>query len=93
FKEKLATTYTAADFRFTRNHNTVYAIELAWPDDGTVVIHSITPGDRVRDVRLLGSPVPVRWQSTARGLVLHPGARPAGPAAYVFAIRTAKDTP
>ncbi len=93
FKEKLVTTYTAADFRFTRNDDTVYAIELAWPDDGSVVIHSITPGDRVQDVRLLGSTVPVRWQSTARGLVLYPGARPAGPAAYVFAIRTAKDTP
>ncbi len=93
FKEKLATTYTAADFRFTRDKDTVYAIELAWPDDGTAVIHSITPGNHVQDVRLLGSPTPVRWQSTAQGLVLHPGARPPGPAAFVFAIRTAKDTP
>ncbi|HJW07603.1 MAG TPA: alpha-L-fucosidase [Rhodanobacter sp.] len=92
FNEKLATNYTAADFRFTRNHDTVYAIELAWPDDGTVVIHSIKPNDRVQDVRLLGSPTPVRWQSTAQGLVLHPGARPAGPAAFVFAIRTAGDS-
>jgi len=34
----------------------------------------------------------VRWQSTAQGLVLHPGTRPAGPAAFVFAVRTAGDS-
>lgn len=93
FKEQLARPYTASDFRFTRNKDMLYAVELGWPDDGTVLIHSITPADRVQDVRLLGSPTPVRWQSTGQGLVLHVGARPAGPAAFVFAIRTATDTP
>jgi alpha-L-fucosidase len=93
FNEQLATPYTAGDFRFTRNNDTLYAIELAWPDDGTVVVRSVKPADRVQDVRLLGSSTPVRWQSTAQGLVLHPGPRPAGPAAFVFAIRTATDTP
>ena len=93
FKEQLAKPYTATDFRFTRNKHAVYAIELAWPDDGTVTIRSIKPADRVQDVRLLGSSTPVRWQSTAQGLVLHVGARPAGPAAFVYAIRTATDTP
>lgn len=93
FKEQLAKPWTAADFRFTRDKDMLYAIELAWPADGTVTIHSLKPGDRVQDVRLLGSSTPVRWQSTAQGLVLHAGARPAGPAAFVYAIRTATDTP
>lgn len=93
FKEQLAKPWTAGDFRFTRNRDMVYAIELDWPADGTTTIRSITPADRVQEVRLLGSSAPVRWQSTAQGLVLHVGARPAGPAAYVYAIRIASDTP
>lgn len=93
FKEQLARPYAASDFRFTRDKNMLYAIELGWPDDGTVVIHNIKPSDHVQDVHLLGSSTPVRWQSTAQGLVLHAGSRPIVPTAFVYAIRTATDTP
>jgi len=93
FKEQLAKPWTADDFRFTRNKDLLYAIEFGWPADGTVTIRSIKPADRVRDVRLLGSSTPVHWESTGQGLVLHVGSRPAGPAAFVYAIRTATDTP
>jgi Alpha-L-fucosidase len=93
FKEQLAKPWTADDFRFTRNKDLLYAIEFGWPADGATVIRSIKPTDRVQDVRLLGSSTPVRWESTGQGLVLHVGSRPAGPAAFVYAIRTATDTP
>ncbi|WP_277875094.1 alpha-L-fucosidase C-terminal domain-containing protein [Kribbella antiqua] len=50
--------WTSSDFRFTTRANTLYAFQMAWPDDGRAVIRSLT-GDAVRTVRLLGyGPVP-----------------------------------
>lgn len=86
FQEKQAKPYTWRDFRFTRNHGHVYAIELGWPNGGTVTIGAIKPADGVRNVRLLGSREPVNWQSSPKGLVIHPGKRPSGPATYVYEI-------
>ncbi|MCK5983929.1 hypothetical protein KMY60_27790, partial [Klebsiella pneumoniae] len=85
-QEKQAKPYTWRDFRCTRNHGPVYAIELGWPNGGTVTIGAITPADGVRNVRLLGSREPVNWQSSPKGLVIHPGKRPSGPATYVYEI-------
>ena len=93
FQEKTAKPYTAQDFRFTQKPGTLYAMELGWPAAGTVTIDSIRPADGVRAVQLLGSSAPVAWQSTPHGLVLHPGARPAGLNVYVYAIELTKVAP
>ncbi|WP_255512897.1 alpha-L-fucosidase C-terminal domain-containing protein [Kribbella sp. VKM Ac-2568] len=51
--------WTSSDFRFTRRANTVYAFQLAWPDDGRAVIRSLADHEAVTSVRLLGhGPVP-----------------------------------
>ncbi len=51
--------WTSADFRFTRRDNTLYAFQLAWPDDGRSVIRSLADHETATEVRLLGhGPVP-----------------------------------
>ncbi|WP_427892296.1 alpha-L-fucosidase [Kribbella sp. GL6] len=45
--------WTSSDYRFTRRDDTVYAFQLAWPEDGRAVIRSFVD-DRVTGVRLLG---------------------------------------
>ena len=51
--------WTASDFRFTRRENTVYAFQMAWPEDGRAVIRSLADHETVTGVRLLGhGPVP-----------------------------------
>jgi len=50
--------WTSSDYRFTRRENTVYAFQLAWPDDRRAVIRGLA-GESVTGVRLLGhGPVP-----------------------------------
>jgi len=46
--------WNAADFRFTRKGNTLYAFQMRWPEDHRAVIRTLTPADRVESVRLLG---------------------------------------
>lgn len=93
FQERASKAYTAADFRFTQRAGHLYAIELGWPRDGAATIKSVTPGDGVRSVRLLGSRAPVAWHSTPQGLRLQVGKPPAGPAAYVYDIELAAPPP
>ncbi|MDR2617898.1 MAG: alpha-L-fucosidase [Treponema sp.] len=51
--------WTETDFRFTSKGNTVYAFIMKAVENGTAVIRSFKPDDKVRSVRLLGSgPVP-----------------------------------
>ena len=46
--------WTSADYRFTRRDNTLYAFQLAWPDDRRAVIRSLADHENVTSVRLLG---------------------------------------
>jgi alpha-L-fucosidase len=51
--------WTSSDYRFTRRDDTVYAFQLAWPDDRRAVIRSLAGHETVTGVRLLGhGPVP-----------------------------------
>lgn len=94
FQESTSKAYTAQDFRFTQRDGHLYAIELGWPPGDTATITSVTPGDGVRNVRLLGSDTPVAWRSTPGGLVIQvAGKPPAGPAAYVYEIDLAASAP
>ena len=73
-REEVNHAYTAADLRFTTKGDNLYALGLAWPRDGRVLIktlYSDTPylARPVIRVTLLGSPdVAVHWEQTARGL-------------------------
>ncbi|GAB2886535.1 alpha-L-fucosidase [Streptomyces mayteni] len=51
--------WSAADYRLTRRDRTVYAFQMAWPQDGRAVVRGFRREDRVVAVRLLGAgPVP-----------------------------------
>ncbi len=51
--------WTSSDFRFTRRDDTVYAFQMAWPDDRRVVIRTLADHETVTAVRLLGhGPLP-----------------------------------
>lgn len=68
--------WTSSDFRFTRRDNTIYAFQLAWPDDGRAVIRSLADHETVTGVRLLGhGSIPFEQ---AEGILVArlPGARP-----------------
>jgi len=93
FQDTKTKPYTAQDFRFTTGHGALYAIEMGWPKDGRVVIHSITPGDHVHAVSLLGDGRKVNWQQKADGLHLNLPAQRVGEYAYVFRIDMPAFTP
>jgi alpha-L-fucosidase len=65
--------FTSQDIRFTTRGETLYAIFLAWPGNGSVVItslgeqSSLYPASIVK-VELLGSDKPLSWVREAAGL-------------------------
>jgi alpha-L-fucosidase len=65
--------FTAEDVRFTTRGDVLYAIVLAWPEDGKVTIHSLGRGQthlsgEIRTVELLGSEGPLEWTRDEAGL-------------------------
>lgn len=67
--------YTPADIRFTQKHGVLYALGLARPSDGKVlirVLYAATPylPGPIAHVSLLGDAAPVRWRQTADGLAV-----------------------
>ena len=63
--------FTAEDIRFTAKGDTLYAIALAWPENGTLTIRSLARGRaEVRQVTLLGSDQELSWSQTEQGLIV-----------------------
>ena len=92
FHDDATKTYTAQDIRFTTKNGALYAISLAWPDDGDIIIHSLTPSSnfKVAGVSLLGSSGKVTWKQESDGVHLKLPAKPEGKYAYSFKIEPAK---
>ena len=84
--------FTGEDIRFTTKGDTLYAIALAWPDNGKLVVKSLAactdlaPG-KVTGVRMLGYDGPLEWEQTAAGLVVSLPAKPPSDYAVTLAIR------
>ena len=82
--------FTGEDFRFTTKGDTLYAIALAWPRDGKLLVKSLA-GDsdkadgRVTDVRLLGYDGKLEWKQTAEGLTVELPEKP--PCEYAVTLR------
>ena len=93
FQDTKTQPYTAQDFRFTTKPGVLYAIEMDWPKDGTVVIHSIKPTDHVRAVDLVVNDQPVTWQQQPDGLHLTLPKPSAGEYAYVYRIELSAAVP
>jgi alpha-L-fucosidase len=76
FKDTERGAFTSEDFRFTTKGNTLYAIALAWPQDGRLIVKSLATVP-VQSVELLGSRATLKWTRTAEGLVVElPAERP-----------------
>jgi hypothetical protein len=62
--------FTAEDIRFTTKGDALYAIALAWPEDGKLMVRSLAKGagPNVASVRLLGHEGPLTWDQSAHGL-------------------------
>ncbi len=82
--------FTSEDIRFTAKGDALFAIALAWPENGRLVVKSFATGSRlvpkaVREVRLLGSNASLKWERDAAGLsVVLPSQKPCE---HAFALK------
>jgi len=58
----------AKDMRFTTKKDTLYAIALGWPKDGSLTIHSLAKPNGIESVKLLGYADKLVWTQTDKGL-------------------------
>jgi len=69
--ERTARPYTEEDIRFTTKEDTLFAIGMAWPSSGKLLIKTLASGsepENIRKLQLLGSRKKVAWTRTAAGL-------------------------
>ncbi|WP_371865823.1 alpha-L-fucosidase C-terminal domain-containing protein [Dictyobacter kobayashii] len=82
--------------RFTTHGDTLYAIALAWPEDGRVTIKSLASDiplfpQTVARVELLGVGEPLQWSRDTNGLTITlPSSKP-GEHAFAFRITPEKE--
>jgi len=69
FQDTKRKTFGSQDFRFTTRGDTLYAIALALPDNGRLLVRSLASGNgEVRKVALLGHRARLDWSQTDQGL-------------------------
>lgn len=80
FNDTKRPSFTAQDIRFTRKgDDTLYAIALAWPEEGRLTISSIADGSGIKpaSISLLGAEGTLEWNQTSTGTVVTlPNAHP-----------------
>jgi alpha-L-fucosidase len=87
--------FTAADIRFTTKAETLYAVALAWPENGKLLIRSLAsnsphfPGEIAR-IGLLGSEPNLTWTRSADGVTINLPEKPPCDYAYVFRISSSR---
>lgn len=86
--------FTGADIRFTRakDNSALYAIALAWPDDGTMIIKSLGADaglyfGEITSVRLLGHDAPLAFSREADALRITLPTTPPCDHAYAVEIK------
>ncbi|MEO1993242.1 MAG: alpha-L-fucosidase [Pirellulales bacterium] len=82
--------FTPQDIRFTQKDDVIYAIALAWPEDGILKIHSLQQGseENVKSIHLLGDGQSLRWQQKKDFLEVFVPQTPPGKYAYTLKIQT-----
>jgi alpha-L-fucosidase len=94
-KERDDEPFTAADIRFTRKGNLLYAIPLGWPGE-QITIKSLNTGshlaaDEIERITLLaGDDTPLVWSQDDEGLSISLPSDPVGEHAFVLQL-TLKD--
>jgi alpha-L-fucosidase len=92
FNDTKRAAFTAEDIRFTARGSTLYAIALAWPADGRLLVRTLARGAElapaaITDVDLLGSAEKPKWEWRQDGLAVDlPGQLPGE---HAFALRIA----
>ncbi len=86
--------FTGEDIRFTTKGPVLYAIALAWPESGSLLVRSLAAGSRlafrrINKVELLGSRQRLKWVIDVNGLnVVLPKDRPSD---YALVLRIAAE--
>jgi alpha-L-fucosidase len=98
FKDTASRPFTGEDIRFTSKGETLYAIALAWPEGGKLIVKSLTADSpltkrQIRSVQLLGAKAPLKWTRNAAGLVIDLPAEKPGDYAFVFKISPVDPAP
>jgi len=88
FKDTERSAFTGEDIRFTTKGETLFAIALAWPENGRLLIKSLAEQSEVdpETVRLLGHQGDLAFRETNDGLLVTLPSQPPGDHAYAFAI-------
>jgi alpha-L-fucosidase len=91
FKDTESKPFTSEDIRFTAKGDTLYAIALAWPENGRLTIKSLAAGSaltqrEIKSVALLGSKAKLKWTRNADGLTVELPAQKACEHAFAFKI-------
>ncbi|MFG0289915.1 MAG: alpha-L-fucosidase [Rhodopirellula sp. JB044] len=84
----------AADIRFTSKNETLYAISLAWPEDGTFQIETLRRGSPhitqpIASVDFISGSQKITWEQTDEALIIQTNQEKPCEAAYAFRIRFA----
>ena len=83
--------FVPGDIRFTTKGDALYAIALAWPTDGKLVIQSLASGSphyrgEIAKIGLLGSETNLVWSRNSEGVTINLPEKPPCDFAYVFRI-------
>jgi alpha-L-fucosidase len=83
--------FTGQDIRFTTKEGKLYAIDLAWPEKGKLMVKSLAkisgkPQSSVKGVRLLGHPGTLDWKQSAEALAVTLPPKPPCEHAFAFEI-------
>ncbi len=90
FKDTDSQPYSSQDIRFTSKGSSLYAIAMAWPQDGKLTIKTLAKGSAnamaIRNVQMLGSNNSLKWSVDDEGLQVQLPSEKVGEFAYVFKI-------
>jgi alpha-L-fucosidase len=83
--------FAPGDIRFTAKGDSLYAIALAWPTDGKLVIKSLAAGSpnyggEIAKIGLLGSAPNLVWSRNADGVTVNLPEKPPCNFAYAFKV-------
>ena len=83
--------YVSGDIRFTTKGDSLFAISLAWPEDGKLLIKSLASNSpyyprEIGRIGLLGSESSLQWSRNADGVTIKLPQKPPCDYAYAFKI-------
>jgi alpha-L-fucosidase len=98
FKDTARRPFTGEDIRFTARGETLYAIALAWPENGRLTVKSLAAGSpltkrEIKKVELLGSKAKLNWTRNADGLTIQLPTQKPCQYAFAFKISPVDHTP